>query len=216
MPDSGTALFTDAVSYRTRLPGTSELVVTQRGDFRARLTWVDLSHLYLIHARETLSRVALVSPPVNRVFIAFSTTQTSSLRYDGTPLLPGDIMIYASGQHVHQRIIKPTAWALISLSHAALSEYSSIIGGQCLTLLSEPRIVRPRSADWLLLRQLHASATRIVETKLENIGHPEVIRALDQDLISTLVACLTLGELRDDTFSTRSGVEIVTSGSKQR
>jgi AraC-like DNA-binding protein len=40
---------------------------------------------------------------------------------------------------------------------------------------------------------LHAQACRIAETNLNRIAHPEVVRALEQDLIWALTSCLTAG-----------------------
>lgn len=46
------------------------------------------------------------------------------------------------------------------------------------------------------LRWLHVDARRLAEKKPELIAHPGVARALEQDLIYALVACLTAGAHR--------------------
>ncbi|MGA9866693.1 MAG: hypothetical protein WBQ75_09665 [Acetobacteraceae bacterium] len=44
------------------------------------------------------------------------------------------------------------------------------------------------------LLRLHAQACRIAETALSHTGHPEVARALEQDVTWALINCLTNGE----------------------
>jgi AraC-like DNA-binding protein len=58
------------------------------------------------------------------------------------------------------------------------------------------RILRPLSADRRQLFRLHADAVRLAETSLSRIEHPEVARAVEQDLIWALVNCLTNAEPR--------------------
>lgn len=52
-------------------------------------------------------------------------------------------------------------------------------------------ILRPVSADWRQLLKSHSEAIRIAETRLSLIDHPEVARALEQELICALVNCLS-------------------------
>ena len=59
------------------------------------------------------------------------------------------------------------------------------------------QILRPHPVEWRRLLRLHAEAMRIAETRLSHVGHPEVARALEQDLIWALVSCLTTAEPRD-------------------
>jgi transcriptional regulator GlxA family with amidase domain len=51
-------------------------------------------------------------------------------------------------------------------------------------------VLRPAQRDVARLRRLHAQACRLAETKPKMLVHPEVARAIEQDLIHALVTCL--------------------------
>ena len=71
-----------------------------------------------------------------------------------------------------------------------------ILAGRDLASTLFGQILRPLPGEWRRLLRLHAEAMRIAETRLSHIGHPEVARALEQDLIYALVSCLTTAEPR--------------------
>ena len=198
MEGSGSALFIDADAYQASLPAAIRLLVTRAGKFRARLTWVELKDLRLMHARETLPRIAYVVLPPEWVFIGFPTHRTSSLTCGGTRLQMGDIIFQGLGERLHQRTATGTMWGSIALTPAALRAYGKTLAGRDIMPPSSGEILCPPPADWRQLLRLHAEAVRIAETKLNHIGHSEVARAVDQDLIWALLACLTTGEPRED------------------
>src|SRR5262249_16045180 len=47
------------------------------------------------------------------------------------------------------------------------------------------------------LLRLHAQACRLAETKPEMIAHPEVARALEQDLLHALITCIATDHVHD-------------------
>jgi len=52
-------------------------------------------------------------------------------------------------------------------------------------------LLRPSARDATRLRRLHAQACRLAETRPKILSHPEVARAIEQDLILPLLTCLT-------------------------
>lgn len=59
MAQSGTATFINPDEYGAAIGAARvNIVVTGGGDFNARLTWLNLDHLYLLHSRENLPRMA--------------------------------------------------------------------------------------------------------------------------------------------------------------
>ena len=209
MEGSGSALFTDADAYQANLPGATRLLVTQAGKFRARLTWIELADLRLAYARETVARIAYVSRPAERVYIVFPTHRTSSLICGGAQLQMGDIIFQALGERLHQRTSAATVWGSIALTPAALWAYGRTLAGRDIVPPSSGEILHPPPADRRQLLRLHAEAVRIAETKLNHIGHSEVVRAVDQDLIWALLACLTTGEPRRDSAVRRSHASVM-------
>jgi AraC-like DNA-binding protein len=197
MGGSGSALFADPNDYQANLPPRTHLLALEPAVFQARLTWVDLADLNLLHARETGPRIAYVSLSPEWVFINFPTQRSPTLIYDGAPLQLGDIVFHSVGQQLHQRTIGDTAWASIALTPGSLLANSKTLLGRELAPSSSGQILRPSPADRRQLLKLHAEAVRITETQLGHIGKVEVARALQQDLIWALMACLTTGKPRD-------------------
>jgi AraC-like DNA-binding protein len=198
MEGSGSALFTDANACQANMPAATRLLVTRAGKFSARLTWVELTELRLMHARETLPRITYGALPPEWVFIGFPTHRTSSLICGGAQLQMGDIIFQGVGERMHQRTAAATTWGSIALTPVALRAYGKTLAGRDIAPPSFGEILRPPALDRRQLLRLHAEAIRIAETKLSHIGCSEVARAVDQDLIWALIACLTTAERRGD------------------
>ena len=96
--------------------------------------------------------------------------------------------------------------------HLALARGSRRLGpspdrtGSWSLLQSAESCDRPRS---LPLLHLHAEAGRLTETRPGIIAHPEVARALEQDLIYALVTCLVDGEPGEDKAARRHHASIM-------
>jgi AraC-like DNA-binding protein len=193
MPASGSSLFTDADSYQSGFHGMLELLVTQPGKFAARLTWVALPKLTLFSTQETGPRLAYLSLPPQSVVLTFLTKRGLPLICNGTGLSWGDIMVHSSGERFYQRTTAACCWGSIFLSAADLMRLSRTIAEREIVPTPFSWILRPLPRDRVRLFRLHAQAGRIAETNLRHIGHPEVARALEQDLARALVLCLAAG-----------------------
>src|SRR4051812_21534272 len=123
MLGSGSCIFTAVDDYQASLPSTLDLLALQAGQFRARLTWLELPHLNLLHARESLARIACVSLATDRVFVFFPTLRTSTLICDGEMLQRGDIIFYSGGERFHQQTVAATSWGSVSLTPTSLMSY---------------------------------------------------------------------------------------------
>jgi hypothetical protein len=67
MAQSGTATFINPEEYGAAIGAARvSVVVTGGGDFNARLTWLNLDHLYLLHSRENLPRIGDIRDEVVR------------------------------------------------------------------------------------------------------------------------------------------------------
>jgi AraC-like DNA-binding protein len=192
MPSSGTTKFTDAEGYKASIRGAKfDLVFGCEKDFEARLTSIELRHLYLLRGQESLPRLAHFSLMPGLVSVTFPIGHDSPQICDGVKLQPGDFVLHSLGQHVHQRTCGPSQWGSISLAPKHLATFGKALAGIDLVAPPVARILRPVRVDAVRLLHLHAQACRLAETKPKMIAHPEVARALEQDLIHTLVNCLT-------------------------
>jgi AraC-like DNA-binding protein len=195
MAQSGTATFANLDDYRAAIGAARvNLIVTGGGDFNARLTWLTLDRLYLLHGREKLPRIGFFSFSPTRAFVSFRTSAASPLTYSAFDLQFGDIVFHGRGERTHQRTNGGSQWALISLSHEQLAACSKALTGTKIISPPEGRVLRPSRSTARHLVRLHSKVCRLVETRLELIANPEVARALEQELLEALVNCLTAGD----------------------
>jgi len=206
MPASGSSIFTDADGYQASLRDLLDLLVHRPRAFHARLTWVELLHLHLLHAEEAASRLAYVTLPQERVCVVFPARRDSLLITGGTELPFGAIMFHNPGSRFHQRTTAACHWGCISLSAESLRYFSRTIAGWELAPPSASQVLRPRSTALQRLLRLHATARRIAETSQRRITNAEVVRAVEQDLIWALITCLTTAE--KETGTPQAGISI--------
>jgi AraC-like DNA-binding protein len=210
MPAGGSSIFTDVDGYQANLRDMMDLLVPQPRLFRARLTWVELSHFGLLRAEEASPRVAFITLPAELVFVTFPTTRESPLICDGVALPFGEIMLHGCGDRLHQRTTGAASWGAISIAPTTLTTYGKTIAGRKLRLPRLRQRLRPAAKDRDFLLRLHAQAGRMAETALDQFGHKEVVRALEQDLILALINCLVGGDSHDfvDTGLQKPGISV--------
>ena len=194
MPDGGSSIFTDADGYQSNLQDILDLLVLRPRHFRARLTWADLPNLQLLRARESSARVGYMRLPGDRVFVTFPVRQDSVLVYGSVTLRFGNIMLHSRGEQRHQRTLGACEWASVAVSPDALLAFGRTLADADLAAPQSGQVLRPREADGRRLLRLHARVGDVVEKNLDRIANREVVRALEQDLIGALIACLADGK----------------------
>ena len=198
MPGSGTGTFVDPVDYQAGLRQSEiDLIVTCCGAFRARLTWVELDRLYLLHLQEDHPRIAYLSLPRSLVFVAFRSGPGPPTLWGGMELNARDIIFLGRGERLHQRTAGPCAWNLIALTAEDLEDFGRTLFGQKLVPPPTGRVLRPSPRDSGCLQRLHGVACRLAETKPQPLAHREAARSLEQDLILALATCLTAPATHD-------------------
>ena len=198
MPEGGSSIFTDADGYQAHMQDILDLVVLQPREFHARLTWADLPNLRLLRAREGSARVGFMTLPADRVFVTFPARSDSALLYGSVGLQFGDLMLHSRGERLHQRTTAACEWASISIAPAALSAFGRSLSERHLVAPAAMEVVRPCRADGRRLERLHARICRVVERNLASLSNREVVRGLEQDLISALISCLAYGKVQKD------------------
>lgn len=192
MPGGGTRTFVDAAHYEAALRQTQiEAVIVFRGKFSARLTWAELHYLQLLRCEEDVARVAYLHLAPGLAFVTFAAYPTSLSIWRGIELRPDDILFHRRGEWLHQSIPQPFVWNVIAVEPAQLERYSRVLSGASHSLPSAGTILQPTPRLVARLRRLHAQACRLAETKARMLSHPQVARAIEQELIEVLIACLT-------------------------
>ena len=209
MPGSGTGTFIDSDDYRASLGHLRiDLLATSQGAFHARLTWVMLHHLRLLHSEEDLPRIAYVSLDPALIFVAFATRPDPPMLWGGAELQTGDLIFHRRGERFHQRTTGPCGWSLMGMVPEHLERYGGALSGTALAAPAETRILLPAARDVARLRRVHAQACRLAETRPKVLAHPEVARAIEQGLIHALITCLA-ARTRDDGAARRHHTRIM-------
>jgi AraC-like DNA-binding protein len=209
MAVSGTAAFDNPADYQAAIGGACvNLTVTGGGDFMASLTWLNLRYLRVVRGGENVPRIAYISLPPERAVVFFSTSAEPSI-WSGRELRFGDILFRGRGSRTHHWTTRESQWGLISLPPEQLAVCGKVLTGSEITLPPNGRVLRPSRSDAMRLFRLHSKVCRLVETRNELIQNPEVARALEPELLHTLVNCLTTGDANGDLETKRHHADIM-------
>ena len=190
MTESGTATFASPDEYAAAIGAAKvNLIVTAAGEFKGRLTWLNLGGLHVLRGRENLPRIAFVALPPAQAHISFPASGSSGLIYCGLGLNLGDVIFHSLGERAHQRTVGEADWCLMSLAPEQLAACSKALTGQSIRPPSEGRVIVPAPSTSGALQSLLSKACRLAETRRELIAN-EVARSLEQELLHALVNCL--------------------------
>jgi AraC-like DNA-binding protein len=210
MPGGGTRTFVDSDTFEASLRQAQiAAVIVPQSQFRARLTWAELHHLQVLRCEEDAPRVGYVHLTPRFVFVTFPVPARPAALWRGTELQAGDIMFHSRGERLHQRIPGPFVWGVIAVNPAQLEHYGRTLSGKPLSSPPEGRILRPSRRLAACLRHLHRQVCHLAETKSKILSHFEAARAIEQELIQTLVLGLTTADARTEGSAARRGAGIM-------
>jgi AraC-like DNA-binding protein len=210
MAENGTAMFANPDDYQAGIGDAHvSLIVTGGGDFKARLTWLNLRRFHVLCGCENLPRIAFISLSPAQVFVSFPANAGAPLTYDGFGLKFGDVVFHSRGERMHQRTSGESQWGLISLPPEQLAACGKALTG--LRIASPPvgRVLRPSRSDAVRLLRLYSRACRLAETRHKLIANPEVARALEQELLHALVNCLIADDVSGNPKTRRHHTDIM-------
>jgi AraC-like DNA-binding protein len=202
MPSSAVRTFTEPDDYAAAIrQGTYELTVTERGDFAAKLTRVDLHRLWMQRFSDNLPRISHIAGWGGRAVIAFRTQPGPRLLSGGVEMQPTNIVRYSEGQSYYRRSSGCANYGSMSLP---VEEMAVVDGTMAAVDLMPPRdamLITPLPAVIVRLQRLHAAAADLAEKAPEIIANPDAARGLEQALIEAMVACLAHSEHRDSSLA---------------
>jgi hypothetical protein len=197
MAEGGTRAFSNSGTYAAAFGDARvNLTITGAGDFKARLTRLKWNQFEVYRCWENLPRIAYISLPADCIFISFPMGRTS-LVSDGFTLRNGDMVLHSQGERFYQRSNGACQWGLMSLSPEQLAGCSTALIRRSIAPTQTNKILCPTRADLLRFRRLFEQACDLAESKGKLIEHPEVARALEQEMLHAIVNCLAANE-RDD------------------
>jgi AraC-like DNA-binding protein len=197
MPSSAVRTFSDPDEYAAAIRATNtELTVTGRGQFTAKLIRIDLHRLWMQWASDNLPRVAHSTNIAGRAVVSFRTRPGPSLLTAGLEMQPTNIVRHSEGQHYYRRSSGLAAYGSISLPVTVMVSFGAAIAGVDLTPPQDPMIHTPPASAMMKLQRLHAVAVRLTENAPEIIANPHAAHGLEQVLIEAMAYCLAYGERR--------------------
>jgi hypothetical protein len=183
MPSSAVRTFTDPDDYAAAIrQGTYELTVTERGDFTAKLTRIDLHRLWMQRFSDNLPRISHVAGWGGRAVIAFRTQPGPSLLSSGVEMQPTNIVRYSEGQSYFRQSSGLACYGSMSLPVEEIAIVAEAMAACDLTPPRDPMLVTPPAAGMARLQRLHAAAGHLAEEAPEIIANPDAARGLEQAL----------------------------------
>ena len=118
MSVSSIRAFSDPYEYAKSVRTTEmSAFVATRGEFAARLTRIDLHHLWLQRSWTSLPLIthSVLHKSRRPVYFLADADQAQGF-YCGTPMSAGDIVFYSLGTESHRRTPANRTWATMSLT----------------------------------------------------------------------------------------------------
>jgi AraC-like DNA-binding protein len=195
--------FDDPFPYQAAFRAADmELFPTTKGEFRAEVTQVVLNQLWMTRFHENLPRIQTGVIKHGRRAFGFLTKANQPELYScGRPLSPGEIHVN-NFDVTHHKSGGNFSSATISLPTEELAAASVAIVGREFPDTSTRQFIRPNPGLMERLLTLHEMVGQMAKTTPDLFAAAEVVRALEQQLVYTLVKCLTEGTVSTMTTGT--------------
>jgi AraC-like DNA-binding protein len=184
--------FQDPWEYQAFFRGADmKALVTTPGKYQAALTRIDLHRLWMQRNYTSLPCIMHLTNTFNRCAIGFVTDPQQAPSYhNGREFLSDTIVVAAVASDHHCRTRGPSRFAMMSLPPADLAAASHALTGRELTAPSRTRHIRVSDPLMIRLRQLHDAACHLATAAPGILAHPEVAKAIEEELIHAMVGCL--------------------------
>ena len=194
MPGSRVLRFADPLSCQSAiLTADVEILPTTKEDFRVEITQIEAKRLWVQGFRASAPTVCTVACKPDRRSIGFLTeSNASKLQHCGLDVLPGDIIVNRSDV-VHRRSGADFSYGSLSLPNNELENAVEAITGCEFAETLDRRIIHPRPQLMSRLLKLHRAIGQLAHDTPEVLVLPEVLRALENELIHVMVRCLADG-----------------------
>jgi AraC-like DNA-binding protein len=166
-------------------------VITAPGSYRSRLTLIDLHQVELQCGRISLPRVVNAAPSKSLCNIGFPTADNQAhVTFNGIEAPPSCISFYSPGAEYVVSASAECYWGGISLTPATLMSASQALVGYEISAPKATQLIRTAPPLMERLLKLHDAATQLAATVPDILANPEVSRAIEQELLRALIACL--------------------------
>jgi AraC-like DNA-binding protein len=178
-------------------PNGCEILVTERGPFKARGILMEVGRLYLQRRSEQLARIIQATMP--RTGMLFLTEPGPSMFWDGVEIGQENLALFSSGETYLSRLSGPTRWGALSLADDDIQALCGSHSAGRASWVNGCAVITPPPLALAQLRGLHAAAGDLAEAVPELPLHPETAQTLEQALIHAMLGCITVTGNRSDT-----------------
>jgi AraC-like DNA-binding protein len=192
MPSSAVRTFTDSDAYFAGIRNLQITgLITQRGEFHAESTRIDLHRLWMHRFSEKLPRIMRVTPSGMRAVILFPICPAqSAMQVNGSEVSQSQIARFGLSSEWYLRSSAASGWATMSLPPQGMAAAGEAIIARELAPPSVPHCTTPPAPALSRLRRLHEAAGHLAQTAPEVLAKPEVARAMEEGLVEAMVLCL--------------------------
>jgi len=196
MPHGRFFEFDDPYNLQATLrAGNYEVFPLAKGSFHAELTRIDFQHLWLQRCSTSPGMLLhTANDPARAPMTFLADPNQDRWQQNGAELPPDGIAVYQRGAENHHLARGANRWASMSLNTDDLARYGDAIAGRELTAPRETYTARPGPELMARLRALHGAACQLAVNKPEALASRAAARSLEEDLIHTMIACLTAGD----------------------
>jgi AraC-like DNA-binding protein len=211
MPGYVTSTFSEPEDFAAalRAEGFLSLLITARGQFRARLTRVSLNQMLLSAAEEHLPRIGFVEIPSDMVLVLFPIGRATAQVCGGIGMQTGDLLTVGPGEQFHARTDGACHWGIIGLPVSGLIKYRTALTGTAPSALPALGRWRTSRATITHLRRLHAAAIRTTAKCPQVLVDTKTVHGLEQQLFHALVDCLSTGSRDEGSKAKRRGQDVM-------
>jgi AraC-like DNA-binding protein len=204
MPWSRILSFSDPLPCQAAVQAADvQIFPTAKGDFQVEMTQIGMSRLWMQRFHVALPQISIVACKSDRQSIGFLTESNSSrLQHCGLDVLPGDIVVNRSDV-VHQRSGADYHLGTMSLPLDELDTAVKAIIGREFIKSVDQRIIHPNPALMSRLLKLHRTVGQLGHDVPDILQLPEVLRALESQLVHVMIRCLAEGAAVEATTGSR-------------
>ena len=205
-----TYALSDPFPYQSAIhAATVECLPTSKGQFYGELIQVRMNKVWMQRYYVTLPQIHVVANHPGRTVFGFPTEANSPpLEHRGVGVMFGEIALSGVGAF-HQRAPADFRHGTMSLANEDFrSAYEALIGRELAERKTRP-IIRPSPEPMSRLLKLHQVVGQLAQDTPDLLSVPELIRAVEQQMIRLMIRCFEDGASADLTSGGRRHDAIV-------
>ncbi|HET7880182.1 MAG TPA: hypothetical protein VFL55_04795 [Acetobacteraceae bacterium] len=186
--------FTDPDEYQVAMGRAEDhrSIITAPGSYRSELTLVGLHSVGLQDGKLALPRVVQAAAHKEVCNIAFLTADNqAAVTFNGIEQPEPSISFQSPGTEYIVIASADCHWGGISLTPETLMSASRALVGDDIATPAASKLIHTAPHLLVRLQRLHAATVHLALNTPDILTHPAVAKAIEQELLSVLIACLT-------------------------